>query len=247
MLYPGMQGCSDSQYRALYRVSRIVGRPDEPGKVLGSALGVLCREMGLPRARVCVKKQGESLLRTVASYGVSEKPGRLGTYAPGQGVVGLVFSSAKPLVVPRIRDESMFPDKTGSGREEVEDVAFLGVPIIDNGAAVGVLSADRRRTRNADLERDLTFLSIVSAMIAPVAGKDDDPPPAEDGGPDNLPLREMEKRQVLAALEKNGWVQTRAAQDLGITLRQMGYRIKKFGLEDVMAEKRSKGSPRAAR
>jgi len=169
-----------------------------------------------------------------------------------------VFSSAKPLVVPRIRDESMLPDKIGSWREETWDVAFLGVPIIDNGAAVGVLSADRRRTRNADLERDLTFLSIVSAMIAPVAGKsagpgspgpgkDDDPPPVEDPDPGGLPLKEMEKRQVLAALERNHWIQTRAAQDLGITLRQMGYRIKKFGLEDVMAEKRSKGSSRAAR
>ena len=51
-------------------------------------------------------------------------------------------------------------------------------------------------------------------------------------------LQEMEKRSVLAALERNNWVQSRAARDLGITLRQMGYRIKKFGLENCLKQKK---------
>ncbi len=34
-------------------------------------------------------------------------------------------------------------------------------------------------------------------------------------------LKDMERRGVLAALERNNWVQSRAAKDLGITLRQM--------------------------
>lgn len=51
-------------------------------------------------------------------------------------------------------------------------------------------------------------------------------------------LTEMEKRGVMAALERNNWIQSRAARDLGITLRQMGYRIKKFGLEDYLKRKK---------
>jgi Nif-specific regulatory protein len=50
-------------------------------------------------------------------------------------------------------------------------------------------------------------------------------------------IQEIEKTNILHALEKTGWVQAKAARLLGITPRQIGYKIKKYGLE-----KGSKGS-----
>ena len=50
----------------------------------------------------------------------------------------------------------------------------------------------------------------------------------------------MEKREVIGALERHNWVQSRAARELGLTLRQMGYRIKKFGLERMVNERRGR-------
>jgi Nif-specific regulatory protein len=43
-------------------------------------------------------------------------------------------------------------------------------------------------------------------------------------------LRDLEREQVESALTRNGWVQSRAARELGLTQRQMGYRMKKFDL-----------------
>ena len=43
-------------------------------------------------------------------------------------------------------------------------------------------------------------------------------------------LREREREQVESALRRHGWVQARAARELGLTQRQIGYRIRKFGL-----------------
>lgn len=43
-------------------------------------------------------------------------------------------------------------------------------------------------------------------------------------------LHDIEKEEVEAALRRHGWVQVRAAAELGLTQRQMGYRIKKYGL-----------------
>ncbi len=43
-------------------------------------------------------------------------------------------------------------------------------------------------------------------------------------------LQDMERIEIEAALRRNGWVQVRAARDLGLTERQIGYRIKKYGL-----------------
>ncbi len=44
-------------------------------------------------------------------------------------------------------------------------------------------------------------------------------------------LEEIEREQVREALIRNGWVQARAARELGLTQRQIGYRMKKFNLK----------------
>jgi len=43
-------------------------------------------------------------------------------------------------------------------------------------------------------------------------------------------LEEFEREQVEAALVRHGWVQARAARELGLTQRQIGYRMKKYHL-----------------
>ncbi|MBI4843075.1 MAG: sigma 54-interacting transcriptional regulator [Nitrospirae bacterium] len=44
-------------------------------------------------------------------------------------------------------------------------------------------------------------------------------------------LKELEKVNIMDALEKTGWVQAKAARLLGITSRQIGYKMKKLGIE----------------
>ncbi|MFH1218176.1 MAG: nif-specific transcriptional activator NifA [Pseudomonadota bacterium] len=44
-------------------------------------------------------------------------------------------------------------------------------------------------------------------------------------------LKDIERAEIEAALKRHGWVQARAARELGLTQRQMGYRMKKLGLE----------------
>lgn len=44
-------------------------------------------------------------------------------------------------------------------------------------------------------------------------------------------IKEIEKSMILDALEKNGWVQAKAARLLGLTPRQIGYKIKKYNLQ----------------
>lgn len=43
-------------------------------------------------------------------------------------------------------------------------------------------------------------------------------------------VEEIEKANIQDALEKTGWIQAKAARILGITPRQIGYKIKKYGI-----------------
>lgn len=52
---------------------------------------------------------------------------------------------------------------------------------------------------------------------------------------DALPsaIEDIEKTKILDALKKTGWVQAKASRLLGITPRQMGYKIKKYNLRQT--------------
>jgi Nif-specific regulatory protein len=53
-------------------------------------------------------------------------------------------------------------------------------------------------------------------------------------------LEMMERETVLEALARNNWVQQKAAREIGLTLRQMGYRVKKFKLEKIIRENKQR-------
>ncbi len=44
-------------------------------------------------------------------------------------------------------------------------------------------------------------------------------------------VEEIEKANIIDALEKSSWIQARAARHLGISSRQIGYKIRKYGIE----------------
>lgn len=49
-------------------------------------------------------------------------------------------------------------------------------------------------------------------------------------------LEIMEKETLLASLARNEWIQQKAAHEIGLTLRQMGYRVKKYNLGEIIRE-----------
>lgn len=51
-------------------------------------------------------------------------------------------------------------------------------------------------------------------------------------------VADMEKQRIVDALANSGWNQTRAARVLGITPRQIGYKIKKYGIEEQKGHNR---------
>jgi len=54
--------------------------------------------------------------------------------------------------------------------------------------------------------------------------------PAEDAYSNSLgnDIEKLERQRIIKALQENNWVQQRASKSLGITPRQLGYRIKKY-------------------
>ncbi|MDD2950485.1 MAG: helix-turn-helix domain-containing protein, partial [Sulfuricurvum sp.] len=58
------------------------------------------------------------------------------------------------------------------------------------------------------------------------------PPPPAPGGPvTRKSLQELEKESIMQALIDSHGIQTKAARALGMSARQIGYKIKQYGIE----------------
>ncbi|HYB72258.1 MAG TPA: sigma 54-interacting transcriptional regulator [Candidatus Sulfotelmatobacter sp.] len=87
--------------------------------------------------------------------------------------------------------------------------------------------------RNLVLPEDLPQVITTAAEVAGPGGRG----PGERRGPRDAGgemggtrLRDLEREAILAALDRAGGVQARAAEYLGITPRQIRYRLRKFGI-----------------
>ena len=92
-----------------------------------------------------------------------------------------------------------------------------------------VIMADTERIRMADLP---PYMSAVKEKEIPVAPFADNPPifNKEAKPLTHNQLLNLEKIQIEAALRRYGWVRSRAARELGLTQRQIGYKMVKYDI-----------------
>jgi Nif-specific regulatory protein len=181
MLIPHEQ--EHSSISLLAEVSRTVNNEEDISKVLRLVLFILSEHMDMLRGMVTILNRDTGEIVINESFGLTEEQKERGRYRIGEGVIGQVVKTGKPVIVPRINEEPLFLDRTGSrSREKKEKLCFICVPIKAGTEVIGTLSADRRlsgllrdsqskKTKAEENRHDLLqyhvdLLSIIGAMIS---------------------------------------------------------------------------------
>src|ERR1051325_9706789 len=100
------QGQTDSQEMAtLLEIGQTLADAAHLRRAMGSALGMLAQARGLSNAFVLLLEQESEELRVEACHGLNEETARRVTYRMGEGVVGRVAESGRPVVVPQTSRE----------------------------------------------------------------------------------------------------------------------------------------------
>jgi DNA-binding NtrC family response regulator len=111
--------------------------------------------------------------------------------------------------------------------------ALCAYPWPGNDEEVRTLAAEVLLARSGERVDVEDLPPRVFSLAAGAAGGEETAaaaPEAPDAAGDADTLWDMERARVLAALERHGWVRTRAARELGLTPRQIGWRMKRHGL-----------------
>ena len=152
-----------SEITVLQEISSAIVHERNADALLNKVLDVLNRRMGMLRWTFTLL-QGDTLT-IEASQGLDENEKQLGRYHIGEGITGHVAETGRPHLIPDIRRDSRFLNRTKS-RDSKEPVAFICVPIIHLEQVVGTLSIDRRIAPDTDLENDMALLEIIGNITA---------------------------------------------------------------------------------
>ena len=141
----------------------------------------MSEHMDMIRGVITILNRDTSEIVINQSFGLTEEEQARGRYMPGEGIIGQVVKTGRNKVVPKIDEEPLFLDRTGSrNRIKTEHLCFVCVPIKAGNEVIGTLSADRsvftgenhtgkalqNRQEEEHIEELVNVLSIIASMIS---------------------------------------------------------------------------------
>jgi Nif-specific regulatory protein len=154
------------EVQALYEIAQLIGSALYLNKALAEILRILHDTLNMARATLVMPDEEQEKLTIVASYGLTEEEALRGVYRPDEGIIGTVFRNCYPFVVPDIKKEPLFLNRTGARKLLPKgEVSFIGVPVILLEKPVGVLTVDRLFGPEISFEEDIRFLTVVAMLI----------------------------------------------------------------------------------
>ncbi|HET7288778.1 MAG TPA: sigma 54-interacting transcriptional regulator, partial [Pyrinomonadaceae bacterium] len=150
----------------LLEIARILAEISSLKTAFAATLETLGRHHGMVRSFVMLLDSEGEKIRLEASYGINQDSAHRVTYRVGEGIIGRVVQSGKPVVVPQTSREPLLLNRLREERKTRKEISFICVPIAIGDKAAGVIGADLIYKEERDYDRTTKFLSVVAAMMA---------------------------------------------------------------------------------
>ncbi len=151
----------------LFDISQTLDSSMDLRDTLGPVLHIIARYKGILRGSLTLLNRESGEISTEAAYGLSPSQQRRGRYRVGEGIIGQVFETGKPAIIPKVSEEPRYLNRTGAVTgEEGRDLSYISVPIKLENRIIGALSVDRVHAGQLSLEEDLRLYSIIASLIS---------------------------------------------------------------------------------
>lgn len=162
-------GSSHAEYElaVLTEIGAILSSQLELREAFTKVMQLISDRLSMRRGTLVLLDESTGRLRTEAAVGFAAEDIERGKFALGEGVTGNVVATGRARVIPDLRNEPDFLNKTGRLSNDVNQgpVSFICVPVRIEGRVAGAVSIDKPLINDEQLDSDRTFLEIIAAFI----------------------------------------------------------------------------------
>jgi len=154
------------ELNAIYEVSKTLAMSLDVAKTFREALNYLSHAYDWRRAFV-VLGEIEGGLHGLCAIGLTLEEQQRLHFQSGEGIVGRVYANGIQVMVPNVRNEPLFLNRTG-GADQTPDtpIAMLVTPISADRRTVGVLAVDALNPdEHRSFSNDLRLLKMVATLM----------------------------------------------------------------------------------
>jgi Nif-specific regulatory protein len=136
-------------------------------KSLYKVLDILSNSMNMVRGTITILNPMRNEIRIEVAHGLTRNAMERVKYKLGEGITGRVIETGEAVSIPKISEEPLFLDRTGSRKKRKDgDQSFICVPIKKGKQVIGALSVDRPFDESYSLKNGEKLLSVIATMIA---------------------------------------------------------------------------------
>src|SRR5580698_1378713 len=150
-------GGADQELAILTEIGLILSSTLDLRETFGKMMQIISDKLDMRRGALVLLDESTGRLRTEAAVGLTPEEMERGKYALGEGITGNVVATGRARVIPDVRVEPDFLNRTGRITPGTMQVAtsFLCVPIKIENRPAGALSVDRTFTTDEELRSDM--------------------------------------------------------------------------------------------
>jgi phosphotransferase system enzyme I (PtsP) len=162
----GAKDLAPGPRRLLKRLRALMASQDDAQKRLDVLTSMIAEETGADVSSIYLARRSGAL-ELCATHGLKQEAVHATRLQHGEGLVGQVALTAKPLAVADAPSHPAFSYRPETGEEPFK--SFIGVPILRGGRLVGVLTSqtiEERKLADGEIETLQTVAMILAEIIA---------------------------------------------------------------------------------
>jgi Nif-specific regulatory protein len=159
---------ADLELSILTEIGQILSSTLELREAFQKMMQIISDKLLMRHGALILLDDSTGRLRTEAAVGLTPEEIERGKYALGEGITGMVVATGRARIIPDVRSEPDFLNRTGrvSAEEADQAISFLCIPIKIEGRVAGALSVDRLFLGEEQLNSDAKFLEVMAAFMA---------------------------------------------------------------------------------
>jgi Nif-specific regulatory protein len=158
---------ADQELAILTEVGQILSSTLELRDAFDKMMQIISDKLDMHRGTLILLDESTGRLRTEAALGLAPDDIQRNRFALGEGITGNVVATGRARIVPDIRNEPDFLNRTGRmAQSQDQQISFLCIPIRIEGRTAGALAVDKPYVNDEQLRAGQTFLEIIAAFLA---------------------------------------------------------------------------------